>query len=87
MIDQEGILALTDQELRCYTRGGLFQLSISSSSSPSWRNNMTCMTWLNMGTGTMVIGGEGGMGMVDVTAGGRVLKFFFFYFYYIELIN
>lgn len=73
LVDQEGILALTDQELRCYTRGGLFQLSISSH-SPSLRNNMNCMTWLNMATGTMLIGGDGGLGMVDVSAGGRLLK-------------
>lgn len=73
-IDQEGVIALNETELRCYSRGGLFQLSIPSQISPSLRNVMNCMTWLNMGTGTILVGGDGGLSMLDVTAGGRLLR-------------
>ena len=69
MVDQEGVITLTDQELRCYTRGGLFQLSIPSVTGQALRNVMNCMTWLSMPSGTILVGGDGGLAMLDVSAG------------------
>jgi hypothetical protein len=74
MVDQEGVLTLDGQELRCYTRGGMFQLSTHSQAAQALGNTMNCMTWLNMATGTLLVGGDGGLAMFDLTTGGRLLK-------------
>lgn len=67
LVDQEGILALSEQNIRCFSRGGLSVLDITEPNIQGF----TCMSWLDAASGTLLVGGNNPvLGMLDITTGG-----------------